>query len=88
MFFIVGVLNYTTPLYIPVWQDSWTNFLISPFISILNVITSVYEIFSSTMYFVLDLISVMFASSMLALKLFGQYFLNVTYSEYSIINYT
>lgn len=63
---------------IPVWQESWTNFLISPFISIFNLITSVYQIFSSTIFFVLDLISVLFASTIVALKLCGKSFVNVS----------
>lgn len=62
---------------IPVWQDSWTHFLLSPFISILNLISSICQVFSSTFHFVLDLIIVMFASTMVALKLFGQLFFNV-----------
>ncbi|KAE9524929.1 hypothetical protein AGLY_014979 [Aphis glycines] len=74
---MVGVLNYMAALDIPVWQDSWTHFLLSPFISILNLITSICQVFSSTFHFVLDLIIVMFASTMVALKLFGQLFFNV-----------
>jgi len=75
--FLVGVLNYLTPLEIPVWRDSWTHFLLSPFINILNLVTSIYQVLSSTVYFVLDLITVAFASTMVALKLFGQLFFNV-----------
>lgn len=70
-------MKSTIPLDIPVWQDSWTNFLISPFISIFNLITSLYQIISSTMYFVFDLIIVTFSSSIVAIKLFGELFLNV-----------
>lgn len=77
IFLTVGVLNYMAALDIPVWQDSWTHFLLSPFISILNLITSICQVFSSTFQFVLDLIIVMFASTMVALKLFGQLFFNV-----------
>lgn len=65
-------------MYIPVWQESWTNFLISPFISIFNLIISGYQIFSSTIFFVLDLISVLFASIIVALKLCGKFFVNVS----------
>lgn len=78
IYFIVSGLKYMTPLDIPVWQDSWTNFIISPFISILNLITSIYQVFSSTIYFVLELVIVAFASLIVALKLFGQFFFNVS----------
>ncbi|XP_026818378.1 uncharacterized protein LOC113557198 isoform X1 [Rhopalosiphum maidis] len=77
IFLTVGVLNYMTPLEIPVWQDSWTHFLLSPFISILNLITSIFQVFSSTFHFVLDLVIMVFASTMVALQLFGQLFFNV-----------
>lgn len=77
--FLVGILNSTVSLSIPVWQDTWTNFLISPYISILNLITAIYNVFSSTMYFVFELIAMTLASSMVAIKLFGQLFLNVMY---------
>lgn len=77
--FLVGILNSTVSLSIPVWQDTWTNFLISPYISILNLITAIYNVFSSTMDFVFELIAMTLASSMVAIKLFGQLFLNVMY---------
>lgn len=87
LYFIVAFLKYTIPLNILEWQDSWTNFLISPFISIVNLITSIYQIFSSTIYFVLDLITVSLASSIMVIQLFGQYFLNVSniFFQYNLI---
>lgn len=77
IYFIVCIAVYILPVLISIWQDSWTNFLISPFINIFNLITSIYQIISSTVYFVLDLVTVTFASSIVALKIFGQLFLNV-----------
>ncbi|XP_022183538.1 uncharacterized protein LOC111043061 [Myzus persicae] len=77
IFLAVGVLNYLTPLEIPVWRDSWTHFLLSPFINILNLVISIYQVLSSTVHFVLDLVTVVLASMMVALKLFGQLFFNV-----------
>lgn len=85
MYFIVGILKYITPLDIVFWKDSWTNFLISPFINILSLITTIYQIFFSTMYFVLDLIAVTFASSIVVIKLFGQFFFNVSSAIYNIV---
>ncbi|XP_025419059.1 uncharacterized protein LOC112689519 isoform X2 [Sipha flava] len=87
LFLTVGILKYITPLDTIMWQDSWTNFLLSPFINILNLITSIYQIFFSTLYFVLDLITVIFASSTVAIKLFGQLFLNVFRNINSVVNY-
>jgi len=89
-FVIVGILKFSTSLDIIVWQDSWTNFLISPFISIFNLISSMYQIFTSTMYFVFDLISVTFVSSFVAIKLCGKLFVNVSninifYNKFNII---
>lgn len=78
IYLTVGVSNSTKSLNIPVWQESWTNFLISPFISILNLITSIFQIFSSTIYFVFDLITVAFASILVGIKLMNQYFFNVS----------
>lgn len=78
LYFIVCIVMYILPVLISRWQDSWTNFLISPFINILNIITSIYQIIFSTMYFVFDLITVTFASSITAMKLFGKLFLNVS----------
>lgn len=75
--FLVGIVMYI-PLGIVMWQDSWTNFLISPFINIFNLITSIYQIFFSTLYFILDLITLTFASSIVVINHFGQLFLNVS----------
>ncbi|VVC37837.1 SUN domain,Galactose-binding domain-like [Cinara cedri] len=71
LFLIYEFFEYTTPLNLPLgWQGSWTNFLISPFISILNLITSIYQIIWSTLYFVFDLIAVAITSSIIAIQLF------------------
>ncbi|XP_050539558.1 uncharacterized protein LOC126904516 [Daktulosphaira vitifoliae] len=74
---IAGVLHLYSPMDVNIWDKSMTEFILSPFLTIFNLVKSICLILSSTMYFVLELFTVGLASSMVAIKIFGQTFFNI-----------
>ncbi|XP_050422123.1 uncharacterized protein LOC126834330 [Adelges cooleyi] len=84
--FIAGVMHFYSPMEVQLWDNSWSEFLLSPFKTMFNIIKSVCLTLSSTAYFVFEILTLGLASSLVALRLFGQMFINVFNNVNSVVN--